>query len=79
MFFMKLRKEKGTFHISMVRAHFESYVKFFGEPQHHRQVHQKSDRQNIEVICLLINVRQYEIWIAINNALESMGKLKLDF
>ena len=61
----------------MARAHFESYIKFFGEPQPHRHVRQKSDGQNVEVICLPMNVRQSEVWTAINNVLERMV-LKLD-
>ena len=60
--------EKKTTYISMVRAHFESYIKFFGEPQPHRQVLRKSDGQNVEVICPPMNVRQFEVWIAMNNA-----------
>ena len=38
-------KEKKTTHISMARAHFESYNKFLGEPQTHRQVCRKSNGQ----------------------------------
>ena len=70
-------KKKEATHISMARAHFESYIKFFGEPQPHRQVRRKSDGQNVEVICLPMNVRQSEVWTVINNALEHMGEAKL--
>ena len=61
----------------MARAHFESYIKFFGEPQPHRHVRQKSDGQNVEVICLPMNVRQSEVWTTINNVLERMGETKV--
>ena len=49
----------------MARTQFESYIKFFEEPQTHRQVRQKSNGQNVEVICLPMNVRQSEVWIVI--------------
>ena len=67
-------KRKETIYISMARAHFKSYIMFFGEP--HRHVRQKSDGQNVEVICLPMNVRQSEVWTAINNASERMGETK---
>ena len=30
-----------------------------------------------EVICLPMNVHQYELWIVVNNALERMGEAKV--
>ena len=45
----------------MVRAHFESYIKFFGTHQPHRHVRQKSDGQNVEMICLPMNICQSEV------------------
>ena len=73
-----MQKQKETTYISIARANFESYIKFFGKPQPHRHVRQKSNGQNVEVICLPMNIRQSEVSTAINNALEHMVKLKLD-
>ena len=61
----------------MARAHLESYIKFFGEPQPHRKVCRKDNGQNVEVICLSMNVRQYEVWAFVNNALEGIGEAKV--
>ena len=41
-------KRKEATHISMARAHFESYIKFFGEPQPHHQVRRKSNEQMLK-------------------------------
>jgi hypothetical protein len=45
VFHENCRKKKETTYISMARAHFESYIKFLGEPQTHRQVCRKSNEQ----------------------------------
>ena len=58
---MDIAKRKKTTHNSMARAYFESYIEFFGELQPHHQVRKKSDGQNVEVICLPMNVCQSEV------------------
>jgi hypothetical protein len=61
-------------HISMARTKFELYIKSFGEPQPNREVRRKSDGANVQVICLPMSVRHYDIWMVINSSLKKMGK-----
>jgi hypothetical protein len=58
----------------MAKTKFELYIKSFGEPQPNREVRRKLDGTSVQVICLSMSVRCYEVWIVMNTSLKRVGK-----
>jgi hypothetical protein len=60
--------------ITMARVLFEQYVKDFGKPMPNGQTRRLKDGKLVQNICLPMNVRRAEIWLAMNSKLQRLGE-----